>query len=155
MQGAAPPRNQVHLILKSRLLLFCSTHKSPHPFFRRSDHFSRSESQHNVRAIALFLPPAPGLIKHESANRSPSLLNHCLWYDKLWGPSQRVGTLFFGQRKTGCTDWWKKLLKLIAKGEKDVWVILWRCLLNKWTKQMQHHKQALWKAEKKFSRPQS
>ena len=23
-----------------------------------------------------------------------SLLNDCLWYDKLWGPSQRVVTLF-------------------------------------------------------------
>ena len=34
------------------------------------------------------------LIRHESANSSPSLPNHCLWYDKLWGPSQRVVTLF-------------------------------------------------------------
>ena len=25
---------------------------------------------------------------------SPSLLNEYLWYDKLWGPSQRVVTLF-------------------------------------------------------------
>ena len=25
----------------------------------------------------------------------PSLLNDCLRYDKLWGPSQRVVTLFF------------------------------------------------------------
>ena len=24
---------------------------------------------------------------------SPSLLNECFWYDKLWGPSQRVVTL--------------------------------------------------------------
>ena len=23
-----------------------------------------------------------------------SLPNYCLWYDKLWGPSQRVATLF-------------------------------------------------------------
>ena len=23
--------------------------------------------------------------------------NDCLWYDKLWGPSQRVVTLFIGQ----------------------------------------------------------
>ena len=34
---------------------------------------------------------------------------YCLWYDKLWGPSQRVVTLFFSlfldylpQRKSGC-----------------------------------------------------
>ena len=27
-------------------------------------------------------------------NSSPSLPNHCLWYDKLWRPSQRVVTLF-------------------------------------------------------------
>ena len=26
-------------------------------------------------------------------NSSPSLSNHCLWYGKLWGPSQRVVTL--------------------------------------------------------------
>ena len=35
-------------------------------------------------------------IKLESVNSNPSLLNECLWYDKLWGPSQRVVTLFFG-----------------------------------------------------------
>ena len=28
-------------------------------------------------------------------NSSPSLPNHCLWYGKLWGPSQRVVTLFY------------------------------------------------------------
>ena len=28
-------------------------------------------------------------------NSSPSLSNHCLWYGKLWGPSQRVVTLFY------------------------------------------------------------
>ena len=31
---------------------------------------------------------------HESVYSSPSLLNEYLWYDKLWGPSQRVVTLF-------------------------------------------------------------
>ena len=30
----------------------------------------------------------------ESVDSSPSLLNEYLWYDKLWGPSQRVVTLF-------------------------------------------------------------
>ena len=30
----------------------------------------------------------------ESVYSSPSLLNEYLWYDKLWGPSQRVVTLF-------------------------------------------------------------
>ena len=35
------------------------------------------------------------LIKHKSVNGSPSLLNQYLWYDNLWGPSQRVVTLFF------------------------------------------------------------
>ena len=29
-----------------------------------------------------------------TVDSSPSLPNHCLWYDKLWGPSQRVVTLF-------------------------------------------------------------
>ena len=31
-------------------------------------------------------------------NNIPSLLFHCLWYDKLWGPSQRVVTLLSQQR---------------------------------------------------------
>ena len=34
-------------------------------------------------------------ITHESVFSSPSLLNEYLRYDKLWGPSQRVVTLFF------------------------------------------------------------
>ena len=33
------------------------------------------------------------LLKH-CVYSSPSLLNEYLWYDKLWGPSQRVVTLF-------------------------------------------------------------
>ena len=33
-------------------------------------------------------------ITHESVFSSPSLLNEYLRYDKLWGPSQRVVTLF-------------------------------------------------------------
>ena len=33
------------------------------------------------------------LITHESVYSSPSLLNEYFWYDKLWGPSQRVVTL--------------------------------------------------------------
>ena len=36
-------------------------------------------------------------ITHESVFSSPSLLNEYLRYDKLWGPSQRVDTLFFSQ----------------------------------------------------------
>ena len=35
---------------------------------------------------------------------SPSLLNEYLWYDKLWGPSQRVVTLFFFPKQGGCHD---------------------------------------------------
>ena len=31
---------------------------------------------------------------HAWINSSPSLPNHCLWYGKLWVPSQRVVTLF-------------------------------------------------------------
>ena len=34
------------------------------------------------------------LFTHESVYSSPSLLNEYLWYDKLWGTSQRVVTLF-------------------------------------------------------------
>ena len=34
-------------------------------------------------------------------NSSPSLPNHCLWYGKLWGPSQRVVTLFVFVKKDG------------------------------------------------------
>ena len=34
-------------------------------------------------------------ITHESVYSSPSLLNEYFRYDKLWGPSQRVVTLFF------------------------------------------------------------
>ena len=34
------------------------------------------------------------LFTHESVYSSLSLLNEFLWYDKLWGPSQRVVTLF-------------------------------------------------------------
>ena len=34
------------------------------------------------------------LIVYESVYSSLSLLNEYLWYDKLWGPSQRVVTLF-------------------------------------------------------------
>ena len=30
----------------------------------------------------------------ESVDSRPSFLNEYLWYDKLWGPSQRVVTLF-------------------------------------------------------------
>ena len=33
-------------------------------------------------------------ITHQSVYSSSSLLNEYLWYDKLWGPSQRVVTLF-------------------------------------------------------------
>ena len=33
-------------------------------------------------------------ITHESLHSSPSLLSEYFWYDKLWGPSQRVVTLF-------------------------------------------------------------
>ena len=36
------------------------------------------------------------LFTHESVYSSLSLLNEYLWYDKLWGPSQRVVTLFSG-----------------------------------------------------------
>ena len=35
------------------------------------------------------------LITHESLYSSSSLLNESLLYDKLWGPSQRVVTLFY------------------------------------------------------------
>ena len=35
------------------------------------------------------------LITHESLYSSSKLLNEYLLYDKLWGPSQRVVTLFF------------------------------------------------------------
>ena len=34
------------------------------------------------------------LHRYEFDYSSPSLLNEYLWYDKLWGPSQRVVTLF-------------------------------------------------------------
>ena len=34
-------------------------------------------------------------MKHESATSSPSSLNDSLRVDKLWGPSQRVVTLFY------------------------------------------------------------
>ena len=30
-----------------------------------------------------------------------SLRNDCLWYDKLWGPSQRVVTLFSAEKGEG------------------------------------------------------
>ena len=35
------------------------------------------------------------LMTYESVHSSPSLLSEYFWYDKLWGPSQRVVTLFF------------------------------------------------------------
>ena len=35
------------------------------------------------------------LMTLESVYGSPSLLNEYLWYDKLWGPSHRVVTLFY------------------------------------------------------------
>ena len=39
-------------------------------------------------------------ITHESIYSSPSLLDEYLWYDKLWGPSQRVITLFPASEST-------------------------------------------------------
>ena len=52
------------------------------------------------------------MITHESIHNSPSLLSEYFWYDKLWGPSQRVVTLFELSDKTGTLTRNEMVLKM-------------------------------------------
>ena len=45
------------------------------------------------------------LITHEFLYSSSSLLNEYLWYDKLWGPSQRVVTLLITITNLAASSW--------------------------------------------------
>ena len=53
-----------------------------------------------------------------------SVPNYCLWYDKLWGPSQRVVTLFFHHQQHQTFVYEHDLLKYLKN-----WVTIWapRC----------------------------
>ena len=51
-------------------------------------------NENSWRYCHVWLFAFTNLITYESVYSSPSLPNEYLWYDKLWGPSQRVVTLF-------------------------------------------------------------